>query len=185
MLILIKLFLLSFLTSTSSGGYGENVFRRLRDADPEFAFNQDRYKGAEILVVDSNFGCGSSREHAVWALKEAGIKVIIGKSFADIFSSNSAKNGLLLIVLDEQTVEQIIKNAEDGNYQIKVDLEKQSITLADQDNISFEYDAFRKYCLLEGLDDIDYILSEKDVIANFREAQKENRFYSTVEPNHE
>lgn len=161
-----------FLTSISRDGYGQNLFRRLRDNDPSFPFNQDRYSGAEILVGDDNFGCGSSREHAVWALQGAGIKAVIAKSFADIFAGNSAKNGLLLVVLPEAVVDQLLEQGQSGQCTVEIDLEKQTVTTADGKQHSFSYDAFRKHCLLNGLDDIDYILSFRDEILSFKEQQK-------------
>jgi 3-isopropylmalate/(R)-2-methylmalate dehydratase small subunit len=173
----------SFLTSVSRDGYGENVFRRLRDQDPEFAFNQPQYKGAQILVVGDNFGCGSSREHAVWALTGWGLRVIIGKSFADIFSSNSGKNGLLLLTLPDAIVDSILEQASSGNYEITVDLESQTVALPDGESHTFDIDPFRKHCLVSGLDDIDYIRSHSDEIAGFREAQAKQRFFSSTEGN--
>jgi 3-isopropylmalate/(R)-2-methylmalate dehydratase small subunit len=148
-----------FLTSISREGYGQNVFRRLRDTDPNFPLSQERYKQASILVADSNFGCGSSREHAVWALLGAGIKAIIAKSFADIFYSNSAKNGLLLIVLPAQTVDAMIEESTQREFVVTIDLEDQTVTTDKGKLYSFDYDPFRKHCLLNGLDDIDYILA--------------------------
>jgi 3-isopropylmalate/(R)-2-methylmalate dehydratase small subunit len=154
-----------YLTSISSEGYGENLFRRLRDESPEFPLNLERYRGAEVLVVGENFGCGSSREHAVWALIGAGIKVVIGKSFADIFTSNSAKNGLLLVALPPEVVDEL------GDRTVTVDLERQSVTVESGASYTFDYDPFRKHCLLKGLDDIDYILSHRNEIAAFRMQQ--------------
>lgn len=154
-----------YLTSISSEGFGKNLFRRLRDENPEFPFNQEHYQGAEILIVGDNFGCGSSREHAVWALKDAGIKVVIGKSFADIFSSNSAKNGLLLLTLPPEIVDTLLDST------LSVNLEEQTVTVEGGAVHRFDYDPFRKHCLLNGLDDIDYILSHESEIAAFRSAQ--------------
>lgn len=161
-----------FLTSISRDGYGQNLFRRLRDNDPDFPFNQSRYSGAEILVADDNFGCGSSREHAVWALAGAGVKAVIAKSFADIFFGNSAKNGLLLVVLPADVVDKLLEDGKPGDYTVEIDLEKQVVTTPDGKQHFFSYDPFRKHCLLNGLDDIDYILSFKDEIFSFKEEQK-------------
>lgn len=175
----------NFLTSVSREGYGQNVFRRLRDADENFPFNQQRYAGAQVLVVDHNFGCGSSREHAVWALTGWGIKVVIGKSFADIFHGNSGKNGLLLVTLPEETVDQLLDAAEGaGECSVTVSLEQQTVTLPDGKSTSFEIDPFRKHCLLSGLDDADYILSHKDAIDTFLRQHQQQRFFSSLEPNH-
>ncbi|MFN8549884.1 MAG: 3-isopropylmalate dehydratase small subunit [Candidatus Obscuribacterales bacterium] len=160
-----------FLTSISREGYGQNLFRRLRDNDPNFPFNQEKFKGASILVAGDNFGCGSSREHAVWALAGAGIKVVIAPSFADIFFSNSAKNGLVLVTLPAPQVERILVEAQAGEYSVTVDLESQTVTLPGGETFKFEFDQFRKHCILNGLDDIDYILSFKDKISEFRAGQ--------------
>lgn len=169
-----------FLTSISREGYGQNLFRRFRDKDPNFPLNQKKYAGAQIMVADSNFGCGSSREHAVWALTGAGFKAVISKSFADIFYSNSAKTGLLLVVLPAEQVDKILRAAESGEYAVTIDLATQKVNLPDGTSLPFEYDAFRKHCLLNGLDDIDYILSSKEDIAKFRAEQNKVRNFSTL-----
>lgn len=160
-----------FLTSISRDGYGQNLFVRLREKDPQFPFNLDKYKGAEILVTDNNFGCGSSREHAVWALQGAGIKVVIAKSFADIFAGNSAKSGLLLITLPEAFVDRLLLEGRSGDCQLEVDLENNVVRTQDGKEEKFEYDPFRRHCLLNGLDDIDYILSFRDEITAFKAKQ--------------
>jgi 3-isopropylmalate/(R)-2-methylmalate dehydratase small subunit len=161
----------AFLTSVSREGYGENLFRGLREADPNFILDQPTYRAAEILVVGSNFGCGSSREHAVWALTGRGIRAIVGKSFADIFSGNSAKNGLLLVTLPEHEVDALFAAAEQSPISLTVSLADQVVTLPDGRCLGFDYDPFRKHCLLNGLDDIDYINSRKAEISAFRQAQ--------------
>ena len=163
-----------FLTSITRDGYGQNLFRRLRDNDPNFPFNQERYRGASILLADHNFGCGSSREHAVWALDGAGIRVVIAKSFADIFYNNSAKNGLLLITLPEAAVDKLFGSAQSGDLELTIDLEKQIVSAQGENDVSFEYDQFRKHCILHGLDDIDYILSHAKEISEFRQWQKDS-----------
>lgn len=144
----------AYLTSTSREGYGENCFRRLRDENPDFPLNNSKYEGNEILIAHSNFGCGSSREHAVWALMAYGFKVIIAPNFADIFKANSGKNGLLLIELPEEIVENLLKTEEE----ITVDLATQTLTTPEE-SISFDVDPFRKECILKGHDDLDYLLS--------------------------
>jgi len=178
-----------FLTSISRDGYGENLFRRLKDNDANFPLNQEKYTGARILVADSNFGCGSSREHAVWALVGAGFKAVIAKSFADIFYSNAAKNGLLLVTLPDKVVDRMLSEASDEDYVVSIDLESQTVLLPDSNspwvrshghwNVAmpttsypFEYDSFRKYCMLNGLDDVDYILSHKKEFDEFKQKQK-------------
>lgn len=161
-----------YLTSISRGGYGENLFRRLRDSDANFPLNQPRYKGAEVLVADDNFGCGSSREHAVWALLDAGFKVVISKSFADIFYNNSAKNGLLLVKLPVPVVDELLKLASsETTCVVTVSLADQQVQLPDGRSESFEFDPFRKYCLLNGLDDIEYIRASQAEIESFRKNQ--------------
>lgn len=169
-----------YLTNVSRDGFGENVFGALRAADPEFPLNQKKYEGAQILVAGINFGCGSSREHAVWAIVQGGFRVVIAKSFADIFYNNSSKNGLMLVTLPEEIVDRILLEAESGTFEISVDLEAQSVTLADGEVVHFEFDPFRKYCMLNGLDDIDYIMSNKAEIDAFRRTQEPTRFSSTA-----
>ena len=168
-----------FLTSISRKGFGENLFCRLREQDPAFPLNNKQFQGAEILVADSNFGCGSSREHAVWALSSYGFRVVIAKSFADIFSSNSAKNGLLLVTLPPEEIDGILDRSQDQETILTVNLETQTVLLPSGKTLAFDYDPFRKHCLLHGLDDIDYILSHKQEIQTFRERQDSNRFMST------
>ncbi len=172
-----------FLTNITREGYGVNLFRRLRDADPRFPLDRPELAGAKVLVADHNFGCGSSREHAVWAILGAGIEVVIAKSFADIFSGNSAKNGLLLVALPEPDVDRILEGAAAGDFSVTVDLAAQTVTLPGGEAIAFQYDSFRKHCLLEGLDDIDYILAKQGDIDAFRRAQEGHRYFSTTESN--
>lgn len=147
-----------FLKKIDRQGYGKNLFQRLRERDKEFVFNNSKYHSAEILITRANFGCGSSREHAVWALNQAGIKVIIAQSYSDIFYSNAAKNGLLLITLAEAIIEKLIKKAEISKLFLHIDLSQQTILLPDSQIIHFDYDPFRKTCLLKGQDDMDYLL---------------------------
>lgn len=165
-----------YMTSVARTGHGEHLFQRLKEADPNFPFNQTKYNDAKIIVSDENFGCGSSREHAVWALTGWGIRVVIAKSFADIFSGNAGKNGLLLVKLPADVVDKILDAAEAGDYQVTVNLEEQIVTLADGTKHSFEYDGFRKHCLLSGLDDIDYIFSHQSEIDKYRAARADKVF---------
>lgn len=174
----------NYLTSVSKAGYGENVFRRLRDQDPEFPFNQKRYENAQILVADDNFGCGSSREHAVWALTGWGIRVVLARSFADIFTSNSLKNGLVLATLPEETIQKILTAAKENDIEVTVNLSDQKITLPDGEIVPFDFDPFRKHCILNGLDDIDYILSHQEAIDAYRLEQERNRFFRSSVANH-
>jgi len=168
-----------FLKSIKRSGFGPNLFDEWRYLDhgepgqdctdrpknPEFVLNQPRYQGGTILLARENFGCGSSREHAVWALADFGIKVIIATSFADIFFSNSSKNGILAIPLDETIVDKLFAIVEaNPSYQLTVDLHLQEIRLADGETIPFVIDSFKKHCLLEGLDDIGLTLQHTDAI---------------------
>ncbi|MCB0336470.1 MAG: 3-isopropylmalate dehydratase small subunit [Bdellovibrionales bacterium] len=170
-----------YLTSTSRAGYGQHLFARLRQNDPNFFLNQPDAQNSKILIADENFGCGSSREHAVWALMDFGFEVIIAKSFADIFKSNSGKNGLLLISLEAEEVDTL--HALSGQP-LTIDLETQKIQYGNGTTGSFEYDPFRRDCLLRGLDDLDYLLSHRELIDNYQEQKKSVRFYSTTQANH-
>ena len=149
-----------FLKSTSNEGFGKNLFRRLRDADRDFPLNQERFKDRQILVCYENFGCGSSREHAVWALLETGIKVIIAPSFADIFSSNAGKNGLLLLALPIGIVDKLLKQVDKS---VSVDLASQKVSFNGQE-YTFLYDQFRKECFLKGVDDLEFLMSYEQEI---------------------
>jgi 3-isopropylmalate/(R)-2-methylmalate dehydratase small subunit len=162
-----------FLTSISREGFGPNLFRRLRDTDPSFALNKPEYKGSQILVADSNFGCGSSREHAVWALQDAGFRAVICTSFADIFYNNSAKNGLLLVTLPDSIVNRLLQESAKAVISVTIDLSAQTVHLPWRETVSFEFDPFRRHCLLNGLDDIEYIRSHKTDIDHFRQRQQD------------
>lgn len=172
-----------YLTSISRDGFGPHLFVRLRSARPDFYQNQPRFQGASILVADSNFGCGSSREHAVWALLGAGVRVVIAPSFADIFAGNSAKNGLLLVTLPESDVRMLLREADESDLHLTVDLAAQTVCADDGRLWAFTYDPFRKHCLLNGLDDLDYLRSRLDVIAEKKNELRKNWFYSTLTPN--
>jgi 3-isopropylmalate/(R)-2-methylmalate dehydratase small subunit len=173
-----------FLTSISREGYAENLFRRLRDQDSNFPLNKQEFQTSKILCVDENFGCGSSREHAVWALMGAGFQVVISKSFADIFASNASKNGLVLLVLDAATVDEILIDSLTGAYELEVNLETQQVILPTGISKNFTFDAFRKHCILNGLDDLEYILSHKNDILSYWETRKNYQFFKTTELNH-
>lgn len=177
-----------FLKSIKRSGFGPNLFDELRyldegvpDADnsgrplnKDFVLNQPRYAGSNILLARENFGCGSSREHAPWALDDYGFRAVIAPSFADIFFNNCFKNGLLPIVLDEQIVDQLFKElAVAPGYELTIDLEGQNIIKPNGDLIPFEVDAFRKYCLLNGLDDIGLTLQDADAITAYEEKRKQ------------
>ena len=150
-----------FLKRIERTGFGQFLFHDWRQ-DPDFVLNDPRYDGATILVAGKNFGCGSSREHAPWALGEYGFRVIIAPSFADIFANNCFKNGILTIALDAERVKEIMRARE-----LTVDLETQMITDEGGLGIRFEVDEFNRYCLMEGLDDIGLTLRHEDAIAAY------------------
>ncbi|MFT6591359.1 MAG: 3-isopropylmalate/(R)-2-methylmalate dehydratase small subunit [Rhodoferax sp.] len=175
-----------FLKSIRKTGFGQNLFDAWRYLDagfpgqdptsrkpnPDFVLNHPRYQGASILLARKNFGCGSSREHAPWALDQYGFRAIIAPSYADIFFNNSFKNGLLPIVLSETQVGQLFNEAAVfPGYALVIDLERQLILKPDGEEFSFEVEPFRKYCLLNGLDDIGLTLRHADKIKTF-EAQR-------------
>lgn len=156
-----------YLKRIERTGFGEFAFDAWRK-DPNFVTNDRRYDGAEILVTGPNFGCGSSREHAPWALQQMGLKVLIAPSFADIFRNNCAKIGLLTVELPQDSIDRLIARAEDSpGWQMEVDLETQTVTLGNGKSRRFDIDPFIKRCLLEGLDDIALTLAEADEIAAF------------------
>ena len=168
-----------YLKSVARSGFGANLFDEWRYLDhgepgqehsnrpinPNFVLNEKRYTGAEVLLARSNFGCGSSREHAVWALHDYGIKVIIASSFADIFFNNCFKNGLLPLVLSEDAIDVLFESIKDEpGYMLEVDLESQTIITPDGTQHSFDIESFRNYCLINGFDDIDLTLRHnKDI----------------------
>jgi 3-isopropylmalate/(R)-2-methylmalate dehydratase small subunit len=153
-----------FLKTTNKQGLGESLFSDWRyDANgqpkPDFPLNQPEHKGAQILLAGHNFGCGSSREHAPWALQGYGFKAVISSYFADIFKGNSLKNGLLPIQVDPETHQQLLSIAqEDPSSQLTIDLEKQTITLPDGRSVKFPIDGFARQCLLQGVDQLGYIV---------------------------
>lgn len=177
-----------FLKSIKRAGFGPNLFDALRyldegkpDSDnsgrplnPDFPLNFPRYKNAQILLARKNFGCGSSREHAPWALDDYGFRCVIAPSFADIFFNNCFKNGLLPVVLEEDTVEQLFQEmyAQEG-YQLTIDLQAQSVTTPNGDSFAFEVDDFRKHCLLNGLDDIGLTLQESEAIKAYEQQRRQ------------
>ena len=162
-----------FLKTIKRSGLGVNLFDEMRYDDdgqeiPDFVLNQPAYREAQILVAGDNFGCGSSREHAPWAIKDFGIRCVIAPSFADIFHNNCFKNGILPIALPQEQVDILMAEAQKGaNARIAVDLEAQTVTTSDGEVISFDVDPFKKHCLLEGLDDIDLTLEKSAAIESF------------------
>ncbi|GHE19829.1 3-isopropylmalate dehydratase small subunit [Halomonas urumqiensis] len=179
-----------FLKSIKRTGFGVNLFDELRYLDegypgqdasarpknPDFVLNQPRYQGASVLLARRNFGCGSSREHAPWALEDFGFRVVIAPSFADIFYNNAFKNGLLLITQPEDVVDRLFAEvvASEG-YRLDVDLENQRVITPSGEILEFEVDGFRKHCLLEGLDDIGLTLKDEDAIRDFEQRHRQAR----------
>jgi 3-isopropylmalate/(R)-2-methylmalate dehydratase small subunit len=167
-----------FLKTIKRTGLGKNLFDEMRYTKdgaeiPDFVLNQPAYRQAKIIVAGANFGCGSSREHAPWALLDFGIRCVIAPSFADIFYNNSFKNGILPIVLPQEQVDLLMDDAKRGaNAVISIDLEKQEITGPDGGKIRFDIDPFRKHCLLNGLDDIGLTLQKQSKIDSFESARK-------------
>jgi 3-isopropylmalate/(R)-2-methylmalate dehydratase small subunit len=162
-----------FLTTTSKEGLGASLFCDLRydddgNAKPDFPLNAPEARGAEILVAGKNFGCGSSREHAPWALLDYGIRAVISTEIADIFRSNSLKNGLLPIVIDPQTHDWLVKHP---GAEIEIDVEHSTVTLPGGHTVSYPIDAFARYCLVEGIDQLGYLEQHMDAIRAFEEAR--------------
>ncbi len=162
-----------FLKTIKRSGLGVNLFDEMRYDDdrnerPDFVLNKPAYRNTEVLVAGDNFGCGSSREHAPWAIKDFGIRCVISTSFADIFFNNCFKNGILPIVLPKEVVDVLMQDAEKGeNARMTVDLEAQTVTTSDGEVFAFEVDSFKKHCLLEGLDDIGLTLNKVAAIDGF------------------
>lgn len=161
-----------FLKTTDSAGLGKNLFADWRyeaDGTPraDFVLNQPRHASATVLVAGDNFGCGSSREHAPWALRGAGFRAVVSTSFADIFRNNALQNGLLPLQVDEKTQQQLISLAqEDASTTVAVDLETQTLTLPDGRDVRFPIDGFARHCLLNGIDQLGYLQSlEDDILA--------------------
>ena len=154
-----------WLKTISREGLGQGAFEAVRSADPDNVFDRAEFAGAPILVAGDNFGCGSSREHAAWALLDRGVKAVIAPSFSDIFSGNAFKNGILTVALPQEQIDRLLEVAETDP--ISIDLESQSVTTPFQDRFMFEIDPFRKHCLLEGLDEVGLTLSRDSAIAAY------------------
>ena len=176
-----------FLKSIKRTGFGKNLFDELRYLDegkpdqscegrplnPDFALNQPRYQNASVLLARENFGCGSSREHAPWAIEEYGFRAIIAPSYADIFYNNSFKNGLLPITLPEATVSRLFDEMYAvENYQLTIDLQEKTVMTPSGEVFKFDLDDFRRHCLLNGLDDIELTLKDRDAIESYEEKRK-------------
>jgi 3-isopropylmalate/(R)-2-methylmalate dehydratase small subunit len=170
-----------FLKTIKRTGLGINLFQEMRyDAEgrenPDFVLNKPAYRKAEVLVAGANFGCGSSREHAPWALMDFGIRCVIAPSFADIFYNNAAKNGILLITLPQAEIDKLMEDASRGaNARLTIDLPNQEIRRPDGEVIHFDIDPFKKKCLIEGLDDIGLTLNKKDAIDSFEQRSQLSR----------
>lgn len=177
-----------FLKSIKRTGFGPNLFDELRYQDegqpgkdnsqrplnPDFVLNQSRYQGASVLLARTNFGCGSSREHAPWALEDFGFRAIIAPSFADIFYNNCFKNGVLPVVLKEEEVDELFRTVEAvEGYSLTVDLENQTVSTPDGKTYQFDVDEFRRHCLLNGLDDIGVTLEDADAIRSYEQRRKQ------------
>ncbi|MEI8035000.1 MAG: 3-isopropylmalate dehydratase small subunit [Betaproteobacteria bacterium] len=176
-----------FLKSIQRTGFGPNLFDEWRYLDrgepgrdnsarplnPDFVLNKTRFEGATVLLTRENFGCGSSREHAPWALQQFGFQAVIAPSFADIFFNNSLKNGLLLIQLESKIIDELFtETAAKEGYRLAVDLEQQTVSTPSGRSFSFEIDAFRKHCIMNGLDDIGLTLNHADKIRAFEAKHK-------------
>jgi 3-isopropylmalate/(R)-2-methylmalate dehydratase small subunit len=161
-----------YLKVTDKAGLSEGLFYDWRARDPNFILNQPRAREAQVLIAGDNFGCGSSREHAPWALQGFGFKAVISTSFGDIFRNNSQKNGLLPIIVDKETLQQLISLAEeDPAASITVDLASQTITLPDGRKVSFPFDGFNQQMLLQGVDELGYLLAKDDALTQFEQQQ--------------
>jgi 3-isopropylmalate/(R)-2-methylmalate dehydratase small subunit len=176
-----------FLKSIKRSGFGKNLFDQARYLDegqpdqscegralnPEFPLNFERYQGASVLLARENFGCGSSREHAPWALDDYGFRAILASSYADIFYNNSFKNGLLPVVLDESIIDQLFAEMyANVGYQLTIDLDQQLVVTPTGESFSFEVDTFRRHCLLYGLDDIGLTLKDTDFIKAYEQKRR-------------
>jgi 3-isopropylmalate/(R)-2-methylmalate dehydratase small subunit len=179
-----------FLKSIKRTGFGPNLFDEWRYLDrgepdmdnskrplnPDFVLNQERYRGATVLVSRENFGCGSSREHAPWALQQYGFQAVIAPTFADIFYNNSLKNGLLLIKFDSKIVDRLLRETQaTEGYRLAVDLEQQTVTTPNGESFAFEIDPFRKDCILNGFDDIGLTLAHADQIKAFEAKHRQQQ----------
>jgi len=170
-----------FLRTIKRTGLGANLFDEMRFDDdrneiPTFVLNKEPYRKAKILISGDNFGCGSSREHAPWALLDFGIRCIIAPSYADIFYNNCFKNGILPVYLPQEHVDILMKHAQDmPEEEISIDLEKQTVTAPDGESFDFEVDSFRKHCLMNGLDDIALTLEKEKSISSFEDARADKQ----------
>ncbi len=163
-----------FLTSTSRAGFGRNLFADWRydaagNPKPDFALNKPEAQGASVLVAGRNIGCGSSREHAAWALQDFGIAAVVSTEFADIFRTNSLKNGLVPVVVDEKTHAWLLANP---GAEVTIDVESTTLSLPDGTKVRFPLEGFARYCLLNGVDELGYLLSQNAAIANYEQRHR-------------
>ncbi|RYY29319.1 MAG: 3-isopropylmalate dehydratase small subunit [Sphingomonadales bacterium] len=171
-----------WLKTTTREGLGKGAFETVR-AQEGNVFDDPRYAGSPVLIAGDNFGCGSSREHAAWALADLGIKAVIAPSFSDIFSGNAFKNGIVPVVLSQDAVDRLIEVAKTD--EVTVDLETMTVTTSFQDRFPFELDAFRRQCLLEGLDEVGLTLAKDTAISKFESGVAESRPWIAVGAGHE
>jgi 3-isopropylmalate dehydratase small subunit len=169
-----------WLKTITREGLGKGAFESLRQT-PDNVFDDPAYAGSEILIAGDNFGCGSSREHAAWALLDMGLRVVIAPSFSDIFASNAFKNGILTVALPQETIDRLMDVAKED--EITVDLENQVVTTPFQDRFEFAIDPFRKMCLLEGLDEVGLTLASAKPIDDFEKARAEHAAWLTPSQN--
>ena len=171
-----------WLKTTTREGLGQGAFETVR-AQPGNIFDDPRYTGSPILIAGDNFGCGSSREHAAWALADMGIAAVIAPSFSDIFSGNAFKNGIVPVVLPQEAIDRLVEVARDN--EVTVDLETMTVTTPYQDRFSFELDAFRRQCLMEGLDEIGLTLARDTAISKYESGVANDRPWIAVGSGHE
>ncbi len=166
-----------WLKTITREGLGAGAFETIRE-NPDNIFDDPAYKGAPILIAGDNFGCGSSREHAAWAIGDLGIRAVIAPSYSDIFSGNAVKNGILPVVLPQDAIDRLMEVAKEG-HSITVDLDTQTVTTPFQDRFEFAIDPFRKHCLLHGLDEVALTLERQAVIGNFEKTRASARSWLT------
>lgn len=166
-----------WLKTVTREGLGQGAFEAVRAAEPGNVFDRPEYAGAPILVAGDNFGCGSSREHAAWALLDMGVRAVIAPSFSDIFAGNAFKNGILTVELPQQAIDRLLAVAETDP--VTINLESQTVTTPFQDRFSFEIDPFRKTCLMEGLDEVGLTLSRDEAIARYEALQERHKPWLT------
>ncbi|WBY16331.1 3-isopropylmalate dehydratase small subunit [Erythrobacteraceae bacterium WH01K] len=170
-----------WLKTITREGLGRGAFETLRE-DPDNIFDSDEYAGSPILIAGDNFGCGSSREHAAWALRDLGITAVIAASFSDIFAGNAFKNGIVTVALPQEQINRLMEVAQTDP--VSIDLENQVVTTPYQDRFTFEMDAFRKQCLMEGLDEVGLTLARNDAIADYEGRQGANMPWLAHPENH-